>query len=489
MTNDMDYRRFRARQVGRLMQSYRLEHEGRGRGGRLSQSGLLGMMGKIKAEYQDYSHSTVARWESGDTLPTVERLEVFGAALGLSRPEIDGLIALAGLRLEPKSLKAGIAAPSAGNGADSTPFAMDAKSRKTTSPGGTGRSYPAAVIRYCLARFALPGLVIAGAGFGLHSLGLSSAWMFSLYVAAVVVMVLIQVFLKLRHSNDLRDFLFISVFFILSGPMVQAPLTGIDRYGLFLIDGLAGTPFLYLSALIANLLQALAAAIAFDLLWRWQYSSGQGSSRAYQRAAWAAVPPILLVYTSNLIFASVAVSFSLLVILPVLAGVMMALLILRDDEVTVGEWDRRFLLHAVLAIAIAMTILGGMGTMVFYWDPSLLSQPNHNTLIISAEIDFAVLGYPEEELLDRYRIASSWGSLISLVYMVIIVGGNLIVTIYRLGSGGQLCPGEAMEPAVAAAPAKRRQRRPRADVRYRPGWLAGHRILQPVRSSRGYVSH
>ena len=43
------------------MQSYRLEREGRGRGGRLSQSGLLSMMGKIKEEYADYSHSTVAR--------------------------------------------------------------------------------------------------------------------------------------------------------------------------------------------------------------------------------------------------------------------------------------------------------------------------------------------------------------------------------------------------------------------------------------------
>ncbi len=470
------------------MQSYRLQREGRGRGGRLSQSGLLALMGTIKAEYRDYSHSTVGRWESGDIFPTAERLEVFGAALDLHRSEIDGLIALAGLGTGPASFEAETAAPDADCGSDSTPISVDGNSKKASSSGGMEQSYTATVIRYCLARFALPGLAIAGAGLALHSLGLSASWMFSLYVATVVVMVLLQVILKLRHSNDLRDFLFVSIFFILSGSMVQAPLTGIDGYGFFLVDGFVGTPFIYLSALMANLLQALAAAIAFDLLWRWQYSSGHGSPKAYQRAAWVAVPPIVLVYTCNLIFASVAVSFSLLVILPVLAGVIMALLILRDHEVSVGEWDRRFLLHATLAITIALTIIGGMGTMVFYLDPSLLSQPNHNTLVISAEIDFTVLGYPEEELLDRYRIASSWGSLISLVYMVIVVGGNLIVTIYRLGNGGQAGPGEAAAPAVAAAPAKQRQRRPRAEARYRPGWLAGHRVLQPTRSTGGYVN-
>ena len=127
-----------------------------------------------------------------------------------------------------------------------------------------------------------------------------------------------------------------------------------------------------------------------------------------------------------------------------------------------------------------------MSIMVFYWEPSLLSQPNHTTLFISAEIDFEALGYLEVELLDRYRIASSWSSLSNLVYMVIILGGNLIATIYRLGSGGQVSPGEATVTASVTAPSKRRSKRSQVDARYRPGWLAGHRILQPVRSSAGY---
>ena len=44
-----------------------------------------------------YSHATVSRWESGGTLPTLQRLKVFGKALDLSRTDVAGLVLLAGL--------------------------------------------------------------------------------------------------------------------------------------------------------------------------------------------------------------------------------------------------------------------------------------------------------------------------------------------------------------------------------------------------------
>lgn len=494
MALDAESRRLRAKQVGRLKQSYRLEREGRGRGGRLSQSGLLAMMGKIKEEYSDYSHSTVARWESGEIFPTSERLETFGAALDLRRPEIEGLIALAGLEVAyDKSQEDMAPVP----GKDESRAAAPAPSGDSRTDGASiGRepSFAAASIRYCLTRFAFPGLVIAGAGYGLHSLGWAASWMFGLYLFAIICMVLVQGFMKLRRSNELRDLLFVSVFFVLTAPLVQTPLTGTDGYGLYTVDYFVGTPLVYLVALIANLLQAVAAGIVFDLLWRWQYASGSGSGsgKAYQRAAWVAVPPLVLVYACNLIFASVATCFALLAVLPVIAGVLLTLLVLRDKEAAVSEWERRFLLHAALGVTVALTVLGGMAIMVFYWNPSLLSQPNHTTLFISSKIDFDALGYPEAELMDRYRIAATWSSLSILVYMVIVLGGNLIVTIYRLGSGGETGPAEAtVSEAVTVPPkrAKRRSNRSQVDARYQPGWLAGHRILQYERSRAGYVPH
>ena len=483
--NEADYRKVRARQVGRLMLSYRLERKGRGKGGRLSQKGLLALMGRVKGGggYEDYSHSTVGRWESGEILPTKERLEVFGSALDLGQAEIHGLIALAGLEGDPAGLAAGVGKGDTRDVEASTPVGSGDLSGNAGASGGPEPSYPGEVVRYCLTRFVLPGLVIAGVGYCLHSLDLSASWMFALYVVAIAGMVLAQGFVKLWRSNQLRDLLFVSIFFILTAPVLQMPLVGTDVYGLYTIPGFAGTPIIYLVALIANLLQAAAAAIVFDLLWRWQYSSGRGSGKAFYRAAWVAVPPLALVYICNLLTARVAECFSLLVVLPVVAGVLISLLVLRDRQVTVSEWDRRFLLQAAMGLTIALTVLGGVSIMAFYWQPVLLSDTHHTTLFYSSPIDFNALGFPQSELLDRYRVTSSWSSLTTLVYMAVILGGSLIATIYRLGSGGQVVPGEAAVPTGVVAKSRQRSRRKGVDVRYRPGSLAGYRMLQPVRSS------
>ena len=54
-------------------------------------------MGRVDERYSElHSHSTVARWESGTTRPTRDRIEVFGQALNLSPAEIEGLMRLAG---------------------------------------------------------------------------------------------------------------------------------------------------------------------------------------------------------------------------------------------------------------------------------------------------------------------------------------------------------------------------------------------------------
>ena len=234
-TIESNYRKVRARQVGRLMLSYRLERKGRGRGGRLSQKGLLDLMGRVKGGFEDYSHSTVGRWESGEILPTKERLEVFGAALDLDQAEIHGLIALAGLEGDSAGLAAGVGKGDTRDVKASTPVGSGDSSGNAGASGGLEPSYPGAVVRYCLTRFVLPALVIAGAGYCLHSLDLSESWMFALYVVAIAVMVLAQGFLKLWRSNQLRDLLFVSIFFILTAPVLQMPLVGTDVYGLYTI--------------------------------------------------------------------------------------------------------------------------------------------------------------------------------------------------------------------------------------------------------------
>ena len=101
MAEDTESRRWRAKQMGMLMRAYRRSYRMQGRDGRLSQSGLLDLMGRVDERYSElHGHSTVARWESGTTRPTRDRIEVFGQALNLSPAVIEGLMRLAGFKRE-----------------------------------------------------------------------------------------------------------------------------------------------------------------------------------------------------------------------------------------------------------------------------------------------------------------------------------------------------------------------------------------------------
>ena len=483
MAPDSETRRLRAKQVGMLMQAYRRAHRVDGRTGRLTQDGLLRLMAQVHPLYSErYDHSTVVRWESGATRPTKERLEVFGKALDLSPAEVDGLLWLAGLHNEQNP----DAFPEL---ADPVEAAAEGKGEREAEVAvGGAPSFVGEASRYFLTRFVLPGLLVAGTGSALAYLGWNAAWMMMLYVVVATGLVLVQGFLRLRRSNELRELLFISVFFLLCANLLQVPIVRMDPYGFYAIGDWAGTPIPYLLALLANLMLALAAGLIFDFLWRWQYSGDRGSEGICRRAAWTSFPPLILVYACSLVMSGLGTWIYLLFVFSILGGTFMALLILRDDNITVQGWERKLMLQAGMAAAIVLTAAGGAAILVIYIKPSMMVIPDH-TLIHSWEIDFDALGYSAVELMDRYRIGAVWSSLAALVYMVIVLGGNLIVGIYRLDDSK---PDQRQNPEPDSAPAaaavasskRRRSRRSRLDFRQWPGWLSGS-IISPSPAGAG----
>ena len=369
MDLDPEVRRTRARQVGMLMQTYRRAHDVKGR--RLSQEGLLRLMGEADPRYLErYERSTVARWESGEIRPTRERIEVFGEALHLSPIEVEGLISLAGLDLEN------------GNGQDIGPRGSEEKAQAgdallgdapppdpVGAAGGDAASYAGEAIRFSLSRFLLPGSCVAGAGYALASLGWGTTWMLMLYVSVAIGLVLVQGFLRLRRSNELRELFFLSVFFLLCTPMVQAPLTRMDNYGFYAIGDFAGTPMPYLLALIVNLLLALVAGLMFDFLWKWQYFGGRSERNAYRRAAWVVLPPLAFVYVNLLVFSNVGAWIYLSAVFSVLAGVFITLAALRDEDVSLPDWNRKLLLGGAVAATIVLVAFNGAAILAVYLQP------------------------------------------------------------------------------------------------------------------------
>ena len=421
------------------MQAYRHAYDTDGRKSRLSQEGLLKLMGQVDPLYfERYNHSTVARWESGATRPTKERLEVFGKALALSMAEIQGLIWLAGFHENHSSTQQSEAREDVVRDESKTSTAIP---QEAIDPAPNSSSYIVQVTRYILTKFALPGLAVAALGYLLARLGWNAGWIMAVYVILAVVLVLVQGFLRVRRSHELREIYFVTVFFILSGNLLQAPTTRMDPYGFYALGDFANTPIPYLLSLLVNLMLALAAGFMFDFLWRWQYASSRGFKSILHRAVWTSFPPLIFVYICTVLLCCLGTWVILLFVFAITGGTFAAILVLRDKEMKVSSWEKKLLLQAAVGLILVLTLIAGTTVFVIYLVPSPLSIPDH-TLIRSWEINFVALGYSPDELLERYRVGAVWSTLSTFVYMIIVLAGSLLVTIYRLDTE------ESPEPAV-----------------------------------------
>ena len=94
--------------------------------------------------------------------------------------------------------------------------------------------------------------------------------------------------------------------------------------------------------------------------------------------------------------------------------------------------DRRFALRTVSALLTVMGLMGAVVVAVLYLAPNTPSVlPDHNWWT-SWEINFSQLGYPQEEALERLNRGYLWHGLATFFYMVVVVGGALISSIYRI---------------------------------------------------------
>ena len=440
MTSQRELQKGRNAQVGLLMRTYRetfIDEEGQ-RG--LTQEDLLRRMATVSIDYAErYSHATVSRWESGNTRPTLQRLQVFGAAVGLSQVDMAGLVFLAGLAPDYETALAQAGA----TGVENVPGSAKEPDHNGDSHNARGfRAWPTqtapslitGVIQFSLLRFFALGVFVVGGGFILAFLGWNDSWMPVSYVGLVTCAVLAQGFFLPGRDTGLSEFFEVSVFFLLTTPLLQFAPLRMDHYNFYVLSDFAGTHMPYMLALSVNLLMSLAAGMAFRFLDKWQFGGGGVGRGLVRRAAWVAVPPVVAVYAVVVVISNASVWIQLAVLLPVVAAVFSVLLILRDPGTQPSEHDRRFLLSTTTSIAIVTTALGILTILAIYVSPDLpMVLPDHN-LLYSWEIDFAKLGYSREAALDKLNVGYMWHAMCLLAYMVFIIGGSLFVAVYRMGS-------------------------------------------------------
>ena len=172
----------------------------------------------------------------------------------------------------------------------------------------------------------------------------------------------------------------------------------------------------------------------FQLQWKSQYSSDNNGGNALRRAAWVALPPLILVYAVVVVITNISVSVQLAILLPVLGAVFTTLVVLRDPALNFTQRDRLYLLSTASVAAMISTTLGLVAILLIYLSPHLPRVlPDHN-LLRSWEINFARLGLSREEALDRLNVGYAWHAIWVFAYMLFVVGGNLMVALYRINA-------------------------------------------------------
>ena len=426
------------------MRSYRESfRQGRGRRG-LSQEELLRRMGEFDPDYsQRFSHATVSRWESGATRPTVERLRTFGIALNLTDDEVAGLILLAGLAPDyqaasQQSVSGDECLRSSGNGDLGLESREELSSLSIPSEG----VFPLfrVMLRFFVFRFLLPGALLAGFHYFLSTLGWNNTWMPVVCIVFAFLVVMGQGFVLPDRSAGLREFYWISVFFVLTTPLLQFTPLGMDHYNFHLVPGFGTTMIPYLLALLVNLGLAWGAGLLFHLLWRWRYRDGDPSGSSVSRAASVTIPPLAIIYAAVVVITNFSVTVQLSVVFAVLPVAFSLLLFFRDPSVVFTEQDRRTMFLVLLVAACVGPAVGIAVIMSIYLSPDFPSVlPDHN-LVKSWELDFDAIGYTRAEALDRVNLGYIWHAMCLMIYMCFVVGGKLFVEVHRLGTGGEPDP-------------------------------------------------
>ena len=254
-----------------------------------------------------------------------------------------------------------------------------------------------------------------------------------MYAGLVTGLVLAQGLLFPDPGARLREFFWVTLFFLLTTPLLQFAPIGMDHYGFNAVGGFAATHMPYMLSLLVNLALASCAGLMFHLLWRGQNSEHRERSTVLRRALWTVLPPVGFVYAVCVVISNASVWIQFAVLMPVAAAFFTTFLVLRDPSAHLVENDRQFLLSTTVTIAAVSTILGIATIVGIYLSPDLPMVPPDHNLLGSWEIDFAELGFSREEALDRLNLGYMWHAMCVFAYMVFVVGGNLMVTIYRFG--------------------------------------------------------
>ncbi len=306
-------------------------------------------------------------------------------------------------------------------------------------------------VKDALFKMVPPAMYVATVGYLIDALGFFRTWVSLVYLSIAIAIVAGTVILRrLRTgmSDQVGDLFFVSVFVMLSTPLLQGAFTRMDHYGFHTIPGFAGGAMPFMLAVLANLTLSLVASIIFDVLRKW-LDGEKGRMSALTRALLVTIPPIAFLYTNILLFGNPGMWVFFLGSFTTLLGAFTVLVAFKDPFVRLDIRDG-WMVKATFAAVLAIALSWSFWNLATYMEPSVVSSAHHNTLWSpDTNVDllggptpdyFDALGYPEDEYLERVRFGSLWMGQATVAYLIIVIGYNVLTAVRSRVRNGRVNP-------------------------------------------------
>ena len=238
---------------------------------------------------------------------------------------------------------------------------------------------------------------------------------------------------KLPRASTPRPewLLFVSLVVMLNLHAVFVPVTGIDQYSLFALDSVAHRPYPLLISLGTNTILAVLASIVHHFLWKQQYLGSRGLAEPFQRAALVIGAPVLLAFLpSSLLTVNGGQGYPVAVAFLIFAGLTIATALKDPETVPLSPTDSLVWI-GVAAAVILVFLTVSIGILVLLYAGEI-SPPTAN-LFGSLKIDWSNMGYDPSEYAQRYRSTLIPFTMATTTYMVIVVGGVVLGSIWKAG--------------------------------------------------------
>ena len=131
-------------------------------------------------------------------------------------------------------------------------------------------------------------------------------------------------------------------------------------------------------------------------------------------------------------FTNLGVWMYFMSIFGILFGAFTVIVVLNEPGMALRNVD--FALKIAIVAITFLSLMGVVATLLAYLEPDIAVTASEYRIIPLKEISAEELGYTPEQGVEFLRLGSSWMSMANILYLVIVVGGYLLVTIGRATS-------------------------------------------------------